>query len=259
MPEHEKYRQMLELFISGELPPEEREALALHLEECGECSERLALSNLLPDILPPEEDPPEELVGLIMAKTVGPARSRRRHVLTNWLAAAAVLAVVIIPAALALRGAGASESDAVSNDEIVAGTMSPGSFEPKESDLDESSPYGVMPPSAPEDAFDNALPSQPTSPNNGGMYIQGGKDYFYNGIYVDVYDTIPSGYSATVLCDELPETLENEDPEFALSDGRVCFVVEAETLGALEDQGFEVTYNSSPTNSDVLVVVRITK
>ena len=157
-------------FIDGELTEKETRALREHLESCGECSQRLALTRglvrelaSLPTIVPtPEES--YRLANVLrrkMAQPLAPSRVYSRGQLAAAAFSALVLATVTgVSLAVWSGGSPVTVTEETSSDEVAVGKLTePGSEPGTESAAGETVETGARWPPWP------ALPWWPLGPS----------------------------------------------------------------------------------------------
>jgi anti-sigma-K factor RskA len=96
----DRFEKLLGPYLLGELSVEEERELEGHLEECSECRGELARAHQTHDLLRELAvgGPPPELKDRVLARAMGPARSRGGWRL--WVPAAALLVIAVLCAGL---------------------------------------------------------------------------------------------------------------------------------------------------------------
>ncbi len=239
MNSHEYYEELLSLRLDGLLTDEQERELEEHLESCPGCRETLELLSGVRETLDIDAEPPEGLADAVMDAVRGDIRAkravkrRRISIGAGLFAAAAVLAVAVIPGALRQKNTKMDSRPVLySAPEAPAVPASPAMPEVRDAQ--------------PEDA----LPDEPAVCD----IIDGQQPVFDAPADPDVPDEqrLPlidalDGYAAVYTFAEIPEELVKAGEPLSLDDGAVGYALPMELLEQYEAEALMVETCGDPT------------
>lgn len=222
MTAHTHFEDLITEKLDGVISAADEQALTAHLASCRECRELMTILSAAHEALDFEAEPPEELKTNVM-EAIRAEKNRKKirlRALTGALAAAAVLAVAVVPAAVRRHTQEATPDIAPAS--LTKEGNSPVSNDPTE--YTAIGPTGVRLP----------LEDDP-------------------GIYASVEDWC-ADYAAVAWFDALPEELLSTAPHYPFADGSVGYGVTEEQFNALLPSALRVTH-PDPAGTQYMAVL----
>lgn len=228
MDDHVYFEELLSLKLDGELTDEQERELEEHLESCPDCRETYELLTGVRQALDFEVEPPESLASGVMdavradisAKKA--LRHRRISIAAGIFAAAAVLAVAIIPGTVRQKDMDMDSQPVLfSAPEAPATPVAPAMPEARDADVGEPAVCDIT------DGEEPVLDVPDES--------------------VLTREDLKSAYAAVYTFSEIPEELTESGEPIALDDGTLCYALPMELLATYENDALMVEICDDPT------------
>jgi hypothetical protein len=262
MADCEKYQELISLYVDRGISDEEKAELIAHIEQCEDCAQLLSIYADVSRLAAEDVEPPEELCAGVMAgvRKINAEKSKSRtskRAVSRWIAAAACIAILAIPAAKLLSDNGANFSGSAPQSAETASitTGADGSSEAAIEYSDAESEY------ISDDAdADNALSGTTTESASDILPDSdhdAAKSPATSGSTALFVSDVESDYFAVVYADTLPEDISSDSSriEYTFSDGTMGATISRKEFESLEEAGYcEIIYNDNAT-SDVALLV----
>lgn len=232
MTDHEKIYELISEKLDGVISADDDMLLADHLADCPKCRETFDILSGVREALDIETDAPDTLLPSVMEAVRAEKRRRKNRVrrfseAAGILAAAAVLAFVIIPAATGALFGGKSFGSDNRAPEANDGSYGAGDSS-EEPDNDFSSNEGGNDISSPSD-------SDP-----------------------DMYESVEdrcADYYAVAWFDSLPDEIVNGAEMFRFRDGSVGYPLTSDQFKELMASAVKITY-PDPDGTQIMAVIK---
>ncbi len=229
MNEHERFEELISLKLDGELDAAGERELAEHLASCGRCRELYELLSGVRETLSVNPEPPEALVVGVMEGVERIDRTRRRNlrgrrigIAAGFLAAAAVLALVVLPQ-------NADRNADTPDNGIAPCSLDDGMMETRNT--------------VPDDAGGNQTVN--LSPGEYSLPV--------SGFEMSVEEYCADFY-AVAYFEKLPEEMTQNGEERVFSNGVVGYEITRELLDEYADEAIDIDY-PAPDGKGVMAVL----
>ena len=243
MGDHDRFYELISLSVDGALDAAGQRELEDHLAECAECRELLALLTGVHKTLDLNIEPPEALITGVMegvervSRTRGTVRVRRTGIFVGFAAAAAVLALAVLP-----------KSSTVTTEDTVGGEPAIASYS-----LEDGIPVDTGDGTTALDAGEEDMAVDAIDGAGDSVGLLRGSAFALPLNAGGTLEEHCAGYYAVAWFEEVPREIREQGSEYQFSDGSVGWDISEELFERYSGDAVQIDW-PAPDGEGIMAV-----